>query len=102
MYAINVNISIYLNETIKKTCLKTCQIEKYDIETSEIESKYNTERNLHEKFECKNHLKRYFKGKLSMSLNGKCENIKLIGLREAQYVSYHVYKIASKIVKCMR
>jgi len=41
---------------------------------SEIESKYNTERNLHEECECNNHLKRCFKGKLSMSQNGKCEN----------------------------
>ena len=39
---------------------------------SEIESKCNTERNLHEKR--KNYLKRYFKGKLSMSQNVKCEN----------------------------
>jgi len=44
-----------------------CQIEKCDTEMPEIENKCNTEKNLHEKCECKNHLKRYFKGKLSMS-----------------------------------
>jgi len=52
---------------------------------SEIESKCKAERNLHENCECKNHLRRYFKGKLSMSQNGKCENMKLMGLKKAQY-----------------
>jgi len=66
---------------------------------SEIESKCNTERNLHENCECKNHLKRYFKGKLSMSQNGKFE---MNGTKKKLNMSYHLYKIALKTVKCMR